>query len=105
MQCCKAAISWVKAESAVQQVSTGRTLAMIMFVLMAVAMLLRVGMLLGIGPGSSHRAAVLPLHIQVCYQGLGGLAKDRVQVNLAPLAGHDLTGTMNCTQTNTKEAA
>ena len=76
----------------------------LMFVLMAVAMLLRVGMLLGIGPGSSHRAAVLPLHIQVCHQGLGGLAKDRVQVDLPPLAGHDLAGTMSYAQTKTKGA-
>ena len=70
----------------------------LILVLMAVAMLLCVGMLLGIGPGSGHRAAVLPLHVQVCHQGLGGLAKHRVQVNLAPLAGHDLAGTTSCAQ-------
>ena len=102
MQCCKAAVSLVKAESAVQPVSTGRTMAVVMFVLMlvlvAMAIFHCVGMLLSVGPGSGHRAAVLSLHIQVCHQGLGGLAKHRVQVNLAPLAGHDLAGTVSCAQ-------
>ena len=79
-------------------------LFVLMLVLMAVDMLLRVGMFLGIGPGSGHRAAVLPLHIQVCHQGLGGLPKHQVQVNLAPLAGHNLAGTVSCAQTNEHRA-